>query len=390
MKILVIPSWYPPLGGRFFEELSKSIASENVSVDILFNEEKSMKRICINDFFETNVFEKDENINIYRTAFYRIPKLNILNERRYVKSCFRNYKKYAKKYGHPDIIHVHSVLWAGVVANKIFEKFKIPFVITEHRSRFIANMQQADDLIKKRFIPKIKISLRNAAYVTCVSPALYSKLIDIEPVVSAKLVTIPNTIDSSDFYYTHSVKNEQFTFFCLANLTFVKGVDILLKAFSIVLKTFSRNIILNIGGNGPELTNLKNMAASLKISDNVNFLLKLSREQVIEQMKKSEAFVLSSRFEAFGVVYIEAAASGLPLIATKSGGPEFIVNSENGFLSENENAEMLAEKIIEMIKNYDRFDREKISRNAIEKYDKNFVSKQYIVLFNKILVQKDA
>ena len=386
MKILVLPSWYPPLGGRFFEELSVSISNSGADVDILVNQEKSVKQFCIKDIFTQNVFSKTENVNVYTTVFYRIPKLNILNEKRFIKSWFRNYEAYAKKNGHPDLIHVHSAMWAGAVAQLIFSKYAVPYVITEHRSRFIFNTPEAKAMLKNRFIPLINKALKTASYITTVSQALNNKLIDIESSVKNKIMSIPNTIDSSDFFYMHkSSDNEAFTFFSLGNLFYVKGFDILLEAFSLLIKKHSFKIKLRIGGNGPELQNLQMLAEKLNIINNIKFLLKLNRQEVIEEMQKSNAFVLPSRFEAFGVVFIEAGACGLPVIGANSGGPSYIINPENGILCENENVKSLVNAMDKMINNYNSFNKEKISEETIKKYDKTTVAKQYINLFNTVL-----
>ena len=70
------------------------------------------------------------------------------------------------------------------------------------------------------------------------------------------------------------------------------------------------------------------------LTEQVTFLGSLTREQVRQEVSEADAFVLSSEYETFGVVVIEALALGKPVIATRCGGPESIVVPSVGYLVE--------------------------------------------------------
>ena len=75
-----------------------------------------------------------------------------------------------------------------------------------------------------------------------------------------------------------------------------------------------------------------------------------NRSDIPEILKASDLFIFPSRSEGAGAALIEAMATGLPCIATDTGGiPEVLVNGENGFLFQRENSDELAEKIISVI-----------------------------------------
>jgi len=82
----------------------------------------------------------------------------------------------------------------------------------------------------------------------------------------------------------------------------------------------------------------------------------------------ADCFVLPSRYETFGVVLIEALASGLPLIATKCGGPEDIVNCGNGVLVEIDNVELLAEAMRALKRNKHKYDANRLREEAILRF----------------------
>lgn len=386
MKILVIPSWYPPNSGRFFQELSEALSGENNSVDVLVNTITSLKKFQLKTLFNKNVYHNEAGLNVYRNKFYNIPELNFLSNRLWIQNTFKRYVKYSEKNGHPDIIHAHSSIWAGVVASKINKRFSVPYVITEHRSRFVYNTDEAKKLLPEKFFPLIKTALQNASLITCVSTALNNKLIDIEASVKDKIITIPNTVDTNDFKPGNIEKPEDtFRWFSLGKLNYVKGYDILLNAFSELKTKTDKNTILRIGGDGPEYKKLLQLRKFLKLGKNVVFLGKLSRHDVITEMQNAHAFVLPSRFEAFGVVYIEAAACGLPVIGTDAGGQKSIINKNNGYIIEPENQNHLTNAMAELMKNYNSFNKQEIRELTIEKYNKTSIAKEYCRQFSKII-----
>ncbi len=386
MKILVIPSWYPPKSGFFFQELNEAILHEKNTVDVLVNTVTSIKQLKISDFFHKNIYYNEAGLNVFRSNFYNIPKLNFISNRLWIKNTVKRYIEYSEKNGHPDIIHAHSSIWAGVAAYRIYKKFSIPYVITEHRSRFIFNTPEAEKMLPEKYFPLLQPALKNASHITCVSPALCPKLTDIEKSVETKTVVIPNTVDSDKFKPGKTKNSEnEFKWFSLGKLNPVKGFDILLKAMSILINNTDKTVTLRIGGDGREYKNLRKLSENLNLTKNVVFLGNLDKNIVVKEMQKAHAFVLPSRFEAFGVVYIEAAACGLPLVGTDAGGQASIINEKNGYLAKPENPEILAETMLKMMRNYQSFDKKEIRNETIKKYDKQTIAKKYCNLFSKII-----
>jgi len=107
------------------------------------------------------------------------------------------------------------------------------------------------------------------------------------------------------------------------------------------------------------------------------------------ELQGANCFVLPTRYEAFGAVLIEAMASGLPVIATRSGGPDHIVNTENGLLIGPENAEQLAGAMEKMVSSYPTFSQEAIRAQTLERYGQTRVMEQYLELFTEILAEEN-
>jgi glycosyltransferase involved in cell wall biosynthesis len=117
----------------------------------------------------------------------------------------------------------------------------------------------------------------------------------------------------------------------VAFLTPNKGQADLIEAFAIAFKG-NKDVRLKIGGDGISMSTLIEKAEELGVSDQVVFMGMLSRDEVLREMQLCDCFVLSSHYETFGVVLVEALACGKPVVATACGGPECIVNEKNGYL----------------------------------------------------------
>lgn len=153
-----------------------------------------------------------------------------------------------------------------------------------------------------------------------------------------------------------NVSSEALIICCVADLVPVKGHKELLTAFAAARKNYSGEIYLLLTGGGEPgyERDLKELSHDLGISDSALFLGR--RDDVADILKMSDGFVLATRNwgrrEAFGAAIVEAMACGLPVIATRSGGPQdIIVDGETGWLVEAEGVEPLTKTLIEMIHN---------------------------------------
>ena len=102
-------------------------------------------------------------------------------------------------------------------------------------------------------------------------------------------------------------------------------------------------------------------------------------------MRHSNAFVLASRTETFGVVYIEALAQGLPVIATRCGGPESIVTSDNGLLVPIENIPELTKALLTLYENHAQYDPVRLRQDCLQQFGSRAIAQHLIDTFQKVL-----
>jgi glycosyltransferase involved in cell wall biosynthesis len=150
-----------------------------------------------------------------------------------------------------------------------------------------------------------------------------------------------------------------------------KGLDILIKSVSLLK---DMDLIVHIGGDGILLEKFKTLSKESGVFEKCKFYGEILTEHIPDFYSRLDIFVLASRDETFGVVVVEAMASGLPVIATDCGGPKEIITRDTGLLVEKENPEELASAIKYMSENLHYYNKDSIRKYAEEKYgQKSFV-----------------
>jgi len=398
MHVLIIPSWYKtkasPLNGSFFYEQAQALHKDGIQVTVACVEfwgRKAIKHKKKESYGFS--YENDNAIPTYRYMTYKFPnKFRIPFIKKtigipYLVEMFIYLKlnkimeKVIKEQGKPDIIHLHSNVLAGEAARRLSRKYKTGFIITEHSSGYVM-----------KNLPKYILKITNRNIKACdklivVGKELYNYFSN--KCDSSKLILIPNLINIDNFkIFKHGESNGKFIFYSLGFLDSIykKGFDLLIDAFN---KEFGNNskVELIIGGDGNEKRKLEEMVEKLQCN-NIKFLGEVGRKEAPQYMNKCNVFVLPSRYETFGVVFIEALAMGKPVIGTKGTGPELFVNNSNGILIEKENIQSLRYALRSLFNNYYNYDSLKIRKDCIDKFSERTISKQIKDVYVQYLKQK--
>ena len=146
-----------------------------------------------------------------------------------------------------------------------------------------------------------------------------------------------------------------------------KGFDYFLKAIPDVLASDGR-IRFQIAGDGPEFDELKMLQTELKLEDKVQFLG--FRNDVPLLMKESDLFVLPSLSEPFGIILLEAMATGTPIVTTRNHGALHLLNGDTAIFVDKASSSSLSSRILEAINNPEgAFER---SKNALELFRNHY------------------
>jgi len=380
--ILVIPSWYPKdaddISGSFFREQAIALSKYGHTVGVINPQHYSFRNTkeTLQTKYGLNIIN-DSGVRTIRFNYLNLtPRVDFLIKYLWIKLGLYLFEIYLKKFGKPDIIHVHSMINAGYLASEIYKKYNIPYIITEHSNSYENKSISGNEFEKLNEV--VDSSKFNIAVSEKFCELLNHKF------SNKKWYFIPNIVNNDFIEHEIVIKKEDFIFLSVGNLNKNKSIDILLEAFS-NLNTKAPDIKLRVIGDGAEKPNLIKLAKKLGIDKNVEFLGGLSRDQVKIEMSNASALVHSSRYETFGVVIIEALAMGLPVVATRCGGPESIVVPEVGYLVEKNSVESLVWAMKELYKNRLNYSAEDIRQYCILKFSEHVVAQSLTIVYRNIL-----
>lgn len=394
MNIFVIPTWYPtpenPLSGIFTKEQCAAYASAHPKSNVIVAKwDNGHSYLAITRPFKLfkafirYLFAKQEdkpltsNFSEYYTpSLFWSHKLPFGDNTSFLYQCIRKSFLRAKNtFRSISLIHAHVSYPAGYIAYKLSQEFNIPYILTEHMGPFpFPNLLEGERPIKP-----ICTAFDNAARTIAVSHSLCNTIRTFHLPCSD---VIPNIIDGS-LFFPSSEKYDKFTFFTLCLMSDQKGIDTLLYAISNLDEALRQKIDFLIGGDGPMLKTYMDLSRRLNLP-NVRWIGHIERENVPVYFQKSHAFVLPSKYETFGIVYAEAIASGIPVIATKCGGPEEIVEPANGRLISIDNRLELYEAIVDTYTHYGRFDPLDIRKGFELKYSKQTFIDKITTLYGEV------
>lgn len=386
MNVLVLPSFYPMEDdfprGSFFEEQSRMLQKAGVDISVVFNENRSIKNISWPKFRHAHFQYSHSSENglpvLRRKNWNLVPTRYDLGKRIWIKNSIKLVEHFLANNPKPDLIHVHCTWLAGIVALEIKKRYGIPYLLTEHSTHIEIEMREED----KKIYCEV---LAGAQKILVVSNPL-KKLMMTKLLQDASSITvIPNFIDFEFFKPEKRTapENGEYRLFTVCFLDTKKRVDRLIAAFAEIIKKIP-GATLTIGGDGGETEKLKQQVSLLGLESQIKFTGFLSKDEVRAGLNQADLFVLPSEVETFGVVVIEAMAMGLPVVATRSGGPEDIISSCSGELADR-NTVSLTEAIFRAHEKRNSYDPALIREEARKKFSREVVSQKYLELYAQMV-----
>lgn len=335
--------------------------------------EKLLLDLCLKidkEKFEIKILCLNENKKLESRFFENGFKIDfIINNKGYFDFVFNIYKFI--KENNFQIVHTNlfgADIFGGIAA-KMARVKKI--VSTEH------NINISESFLK-HFLKSIilKICFNK---VIAISDAVYKYVNKKYGINYKKIVKIYNGVDVDKFYKKDILKNDVVKIGVVGRLSKQKGHEVLIKALKKLDFDFKAYII----GDGEEKDALINLSKDLGIDDKIEFTGFV--DDINKALEKIDVFVIPSLWEGFGLVAIEAMASGKIVIASKIDGlSDIIKDMENGILFEKGNSIDLADKINFVVEN--REVAMKIAENGYL-YSKKFDIKNMVEGYGKIYLK---
>jgi glycosyltransferase involved in cell wall biosynthesis len=282
----------------------------------------------------------------------------------------------------PDIIHAHWLLPQGLVGAMVNLLMKKPFIISVHGSDVFLFRKNA-------MTPLLSSAAMQADRVIANSSAAQVVLAEDYSAKNAQVIPMGVSISSFD-----AVNRETHlpTVLFVGRLIDVKGAEYLVRAVPTIVAS-EPDVRVVLAGDGPEKQRLEELAKSLKVSENIEFLGAVPSDQMPKLLKESDIFVGPAittdkgQVEAFGVAFLEAMASELAVITTGTGGiKDIVVPDETAVIVSEKDDKAISKAVITLLN--DAPLRKRLGKAGRERVEKYFtwqkVASQYDQVYQEI------
>ena len=338
-------------------------------------------------------YKKSNRDNFTVCCLPSFPAMAYKNERLTIPAgfSFNRLRKFK-----PDIIHTHTpfaVGWEAVLGAKLL---KIPLIGTHHTfyDHYLKHVKLDYDWAKKLSWKITAGYYNHCDLVLCPSVALAEAMKNKG--LKKPVIIFKNSINTNLFRPAadNQVKQrlkERFnipaqSLVYMGRVSYEKSLDQVIKSFALTLAK-KPNLRLMIIGDGPEKINLENLAADLKIKNNVIFTGFLYDQDLVEALQANDVFLTASKSENMPLSVLEAMAVGLPIISVREKGlAEIVKENINGFFARTDDPADLAQKTLDLLGDDERLAKfGAASRQLALEYSEEKVLKDLEKLYKKLL-----
>jgi glycosyltransferase involved in cell wall biosynthesis len=327
MRICLVSKQFDPSGGgseRYAYALSVALARRGHDVDVFaLGSPTSLLNGLPDRLSVTFVGERKRSLVTLETLYF-----SLLTRSRVDFDAY-------------DVIH-GTLMPASPIALTIRPP-STPLVVTSHGTSLgevrSHNLEVPTDYLKKLFFHPTNVAMDVATIpradrVIAISRNSYDELADRYPVSRDALVHVPHGVNVDRFHPDHdpheATTGDRFTLLHVGRLVSRKHVDLGLRAVAALDRP---DVELLVAGDGTHRTRLETLADRLGIADRVTFLGFVPEADLPSLYAGSDAFLFLSRYEGFGLTFLEAMASGTPVIGTAVGGfPDVVTPGRGGFV----------------------------------------------------------
>ena len=403
MRIVIATAvYYPMINGVavFSHNLAVGLAARGHDVAVICPSQtgKSYKRVV--DGVET-YYLKSVQAKVYPDQIHAVPK----KKRLFYKHGFRisvfpapEVRKIMDEFK-PDVVHVQVSDPIGLSVVSYARKHDIPVVTTEHNQpEVLTEPLKMPKPVKKPVDVALTAYFMNRQNKSDFVTMPTEKAIRYFTIEKGKEIRVPvaavsNGVDLSCFkpgrapaeiYQKYGIPEDKLIVLYVGRVDPEKNVGLVVDAFS---RLKNESAFLLIVGDGVDKVRLMKKVSNMGIDGRVKFLGKVLPPDLYELYKVGSVFATASTIETQGIVLIEAAACGLPLIAVDAGAvSEVCVDSENGYLCEPGNVPEISaamEKILGDAELRDRFSKKSIE--IAREHDFERTLDKFINIYNHVI-----
>jgi len=374
MKILIINSEFPPIGGgagNASANIARALAKNGYDVAVVTSR-----------FADLPHQEQSGNLTIHRVPALRRrqDRSGALEQLIFMLSASLSALSLIPHFN-PDATLAFFGVPSGVVALFIKLIRKIPYIVSL-RGGDVPGFRPYDFLFYHKVLaPLLRVVWKNASAIVANSNGLRDLALTFDSRFDIPI--IPNGVDF-EVYKTESRNEPSLLLLSAGRVVYQKGFDLAMRALAGIKDIEWK---WQIAGDGPQMDALKSLAQELGIADRVTFLGWQSQADLIKQYQRANLFLFPSRHEGMPNALLEAMASGLPVIASRiAGNEELVVDGETGILVPSEDVDALRTAIRKLMTDIPlRQQMGHASRRRVEEhYSWENTAKQYAFLLEHI------
>ncbi|MFH0819827.1 MAG: glycosyltransferase family 4 protein [bacterium] len=369
-KVLLLTLDFPPQTGgvaNYLANISQNLSADKISI-LTVRQSGSAK------------FDQKQGYKIYRENL--ISQLPIWPK--WLAAIYHAFQVIKKE--KPDLILVGQILPLGTVALVIKKLTGLNYFVSCHgmdillaqknkrkkwlTTLIIKNSQQiiANSQFTKKEIMKLGAGENK---ITVIYPCPHTNIIGVG---ACPNITNNQQLNNKQLNEKFNLSNKK-VLLTVGRLVERKGQDQVIRALPEVIKSFPK-LVYFIVGSGPYQGELEKLAKELNLEDKIIFAGRVNDEELTNYYQTADIFIMASRqiagdVEGFGIVYLEAASFGLPVIAGRSGGVgEAVLDGQTGILVNPENIKEIAQAIIKLLA--DENLAKKMGQTGKERVEKEF------------------
>lgn len=294
-----------------------------------------------------------------------------------------------------DIVHAHTPFSIGLLGYYYAYIKKVPFVHTYHTlyPEYIKSYLFKGKVITPGMAAKFSSVFSNRCDLTIAPSIKIMKLLEsygvTKPIevlaTGVKVKDYATKVKANNFRKQYNLKSSDKLLIFVGRLGKEKNIDFLISSLPLIQNKI-KNAKLIIIGDGPHRANLQKQAVKLKIKDSVIFTGYFKKPEVAKAYQASDVFAFASLTDTQGMVVVEAAAAGLPIVAVKDDAfGEFLRNGQNGFNTQN-NKKDFSDKVVQVLSNKTLYNKmSKKSQEIAREFTIEKQAKKLVGIYRKLI-----
>lgn len=420
MKVAITSDIYYPMTNGvavFLHNLAIGLAKMGHQVLVIHPSPDGEHRVEVDDFGVRTVLLKSHRMPLYPDQIAEVPEqkevLGVKVPRWFYKNGLRYsmfpYDEMAEALDEfrPDVIHLQTAEFVAAATLRYVKKYGIPLVSTGHaypdnitgQLKLLAAvkpLKQATDAALKVYMASY---LKHSEYATMPTEMAIGDLLPKDRKrFKVPVEALSNGVDLSQFkpgqankkvLAKHGLEKGRPRVLYVGRVDPEKSIGVVVEAFSKVAAKVPE-VELVVVGDGIDLERLKGLARELGLGERAKFLGKVLPPDLIEIYQDGTVFVTASETETQGIVLIEAAATGLPLIAVDAGAVgELCRNGENGILCRPGDVAGIARAMKKILTDKELREKyAKASMKVAEKHDLERTVARFVEIYNEAILLK--